>query len=75
MDREMREKGEYSRDKFEAGQREAYDFGWRTGKRAGIREVVEGYRAVRTCMHMVGYHHLADCKECEQAKLKEWGVK
>ncbi len=48
---------------------------WEIGKRQGRKEVVEEYRAVRACVHIVGYHYLKDCKECEQAKLKDWGIK
>ncbi len=44
------------------------------GEKAGRREVVEEYNAVRACTHMVGYHCLKDCKECEQAQKKEWGI-
>lgn len=43
--------------------------------KAGIREVVEEYSAARACTHMVGYHYLADCKECLRDKLEEWEVK
>ena len=40
----------------------------------GRKEVIEGYRKIRACTHIPGYHNLADCSRCEEAKLKEWGV-
>ena len=43
-------------------------------KQEGIKEVIEGYRKIRACTHIPGYHNLADCSRCEEAKLKEWGV-
>lgn len=39
--------------------------------KAGIREAMKEYNTIIACTYMSGYHYLTDCKECEQAKLKE----
>ncbi len=60
------------RDAFERGQREAYDFGWRTGKKAGIKEVMEWMEKRNTMAKSVGYLGI-EYKEWE-AQKKKWGI-
>ena len=72
------------RDAFERGQREAYDFGWRTGKKAGIKEVVgwvEKYTSLATIRTDDDWlpmgtviRWMEEDDKLWQAKLKEWGI-
>lgn len=64
---------------FNAGQKEAYDFGWRTGNKAGIKEVVEWFMANHFDQEHQengsGYCNYG-CPACKlDEQLKKWGIK